>query len=416
MTRALATPGNGDAANDTTPVWILRHHSPHAITALAFVPPAARVYQDEDDDSDTEDESDEEQVASVKREGSRFLLTGDAEGCVSLTDLAVYRPIVQWQAHKQGQSVLGVQMWGDRIVTHGRDNTVKVWALPPLMTRKASFATQQESSADGSAKPSATLVHEVNALNFCRFSLLLRDGDTDALLAVPHTLESGWIDVYGLPSRKRLYTAIGKPSVPAGSTPPTGFQRAAIAMSVHLFETFGRLAIFAGYEDGTLQLWMRDTAQDAFQLKWKFKAHGESVLSTAIWLDEARRQMQVVSTGADTRIFKATLAIAAGAPRDEGVALSADAHVRITKTTLQTEKPGRACSAFLPSSQDVLVGGWDGKARLYSEASDGSLHCTQVFRYHKESVQAVAAASNVIALGSKDGRVSLWNVRSRGSA
>jgi hypothetical protein len=79
--------------------------------------------------------------------------------------------------------------------SHGRDNKLHVWKL----------SSQNLSTLGGSALAPGTLMLElgysldVNALNFCRFSLLRLDvqpqpqppsADTRALLAVPNLVES----------------------------------------------------------------------------------------------------------------------------------------------------------------------------------------------------------------------------------
>jgi hypothetical protein len=79
--------------------------------------------------------------------------------------------------------------------SHGRDNKLHVWKL----------SSQNLSTLGGSALAPGTLILElgysldVNALNFCRFSLLRLDvqpqprppsADTRALVAVPNLVES----------------------------------------------------------------------------------------------------------------------------------------------------------------------------------------------------------------------------------
>lgn len=182
-------------------------------------------------------------------------------------------------------------------------------------------------------------------------------------------------------------------------------------MSVHLFTlpATRELALYGGYEDGTLQLWILKEGSAEFTLKWKHRAHLESVLSTALAVDTDA--LRLVSTGADARVVLVTCSVREdGDGGGERVALSPTTFLHIKTETLETEKPGRACSSFLRTPTHFVVGGWDGKARVY----DLQLACTRVLRYHKESIQAAASVADVIALGSKDGRVSLW--RSGGAA
>jgi hypothetical protein len=61
--------------------------------------------------------------------------------------------------------------------------------------------------------PRQILSLDINTLNYCPFSALsLPEGTTPegVLIAVPHTVDSGYIDVFHLPSKTRIATAIGK--------------------------------------------------------------------------------------------------------------------------------------------------------------------------------------------------------------
>lgn len=121
--------------SDDAPFWILRHHSPAAITALAFLKerpartrrrsPRRTTSASSSSSSASEantSSSDEHSQPSLSSssaaprqstlpEQSRYFLIGDADGKVSLVDLASYRPVAHWQAHKSGTSILGVEDW-----------------------------------------------------------------------------------------------------------------------------------------------------------------------------------------------------------------------------------------------------------------------------------------------------------------
>jgi hypothetical protein len=54
---------------------------------------------------------------------------------------------------------------------------------------------------------------DINSLNYCPFSALpIQDKDSSEgmLIAVPHIVDSGYIDIFHFPSKKRIITAIGK--------------------------------------------------------------------------------------------------------------------------------------------------------------------------------------------------------------
>jgi hypothetical protein len=55
---------------------------------------------------------------------------------------------------------------------------------------------------------------DINSLNYCPFSALPHQIESDSeegmLIAVPHTVDSGYIDIFHFPSKSRIATAIGK--------------------------------------------------------------------------------------------------------------------------------------------------------------------------------------------------------------
>lgn len=470
MAARLAHYDDGPSSSAPHPLWILRHHSPVPVTALAFHEAAAQ--RDDEDSDDDEDATDD----------SLLLLAGDADGQVSLNSVATYRPQHFWQAHAKGSSILGVEALDDqggqyhRLVTHGRDHKIHLWrarrtsSQPRPSVKAASHAAEDQEKA---AQPELHITIEVNALNFCRFSLLYpapgQSGDT-AFIAVPHTLESGWIDVYsvdlssgGTPKAQRILTAIGKgmlspgglaagSSAASGGATSGGVSRAPITMSLHLVATEGAgLAILAGYEDGAVRLWKTKKAAHesgassgsaaadssaAWSLVWEEKVHretgechGSHVQHTRPPADPPSPHSSVLSTclSSSTDLLISTSA-------DDRLALFAQptAHPpnRSKAKVLETHKQGRSSLAMLLAAQRrrggnakedesahiFIVGGWDGRARLYRASPTADSYDAEiiaVLRYHKESVQAVALArladdAILAAVAGKDGRISLW--------
>jgi len=140
------------------------------------------------------------------------IYSGDVSGLVVITSTRSFRPLASWKAHTDG--LLGLEEWGKQVITsvcdliivqmplpyltyccplksHGRDNKLHVWKL----------SSQNSSTLGGSALAPGTLILElcysldVNALNFCRFSLLRLDvqppsADLRALVSVPNLVES----------------------------------------------------------------------------------------------------------------------------------------------------------------------------------------------------------------------------------
>lgn len=137
------------------------------------------------------------------------IYSGDASGLVVVTSTRSLRAITSWKAHTDG--LLGVQEWGQHVITfagilinhnfnahsicsHGRDNKLHVW------TR----IDEQDLSIGGSASlpglPTPMLCYslDVNALNYCRFSLMpiTYESSKKALVCIPNLVESSLV---GLP-------------------------------------------------------------------------------------------------------------------------------------------------------------------------------------------------------------------------
>ncbi|KAK0533234.1 Astra associated protein 1 Asa1 [Tilletia horrida] len=430
------------------PRWILRQHAPASIHALAF----------------------------ASASSGALLLSGDSDGRVAITDLRSYRPRALWQAHTD--IVLTVAEHAGLVVTHGRDNLLKVWR--PQGTSSAHrvdpAASSDAPAEDASATlitapasgrgvelpiaanlmaslptPECVLTFDVNALNYCPFSLLdahslglglgLGLGTASAsktsippfLLAVPHTLEAAWIDIYEMPAKRRIFEAIGRPAVIDRSNRPP------ILMSVHLFRRPSSnaaedLFLLAGYEDGSVSLRQLSPTTKSCKQLWSFKEHQESVMTTSVSPDGTF----ALSVGADDRIVKYTLFAADGQAGPS------------PPTQFRTQRQGKASIAVRHDGRVGVVGGWDGNVRIYDTSDFRSL---AVLDYHKDTVQAVAFqqptssaathsaggadeedvsdndsdsdasnsegngqrsprldGANLLACGCRDGRISLWQL------
>lgn len=262
-------------------------------------------------------------------------------------------------------------------------------------------------------EPRCVLSVNVNALNYCAYDVvLLQRRHSDALhayLAVPNTLESAWIDVYELPSGHRVVEALGR-----SDAVRDGAYRPPIVMALQMLLSENLLYIAAGYEDGGVQAWALQCDVDgaflgAASLLWSHVPLSESIMALCVAPDAT-----VLYVGADERL--ARLALTPGA--------SPEVHM--------LPRTGNACIAVRPDYRAVAIGAWDGRVRVFS--ADISLLAT--LSYHKASVYAIAFARHgdavhrldvdsedssdddeglgishrLLACGSKDGRISLWDV------
>jgi len=330
-------------------------------------------------------------------------VAGDADGRVSVTTLSTYRPIVFWQAH-QG-AVLRADAWSGYLVTHGRDHSLRVWKMPDELGSVAL------SSSMAKNLPLPTMLHEmgVNALNYCAYDMCIRNEDTptlDGWLVVPNTLESGWIDLYHVPSQQRIIESLGRQA-----DIRSGTERPAIVMALRICILRDILWIVAGYEDGVLQAWTIPVSTMEPTLVWTHKSHAESIMA----LSMSPTCDSVLSLGADYNIVRTAL------------------HQEAVPHVQRIKRPGHACASVRWDERVCVLGGWDACARVFTWPS---LEPLAKLAYHKDSIYALsfvrhdavhvlhahldessdedaeetsASRQLLLACGSKDGRISLWN-------
>lgn len=271
------------------PYWILRHHGSSSIRAL--------------------------------HHAHNLLAVGDECGCVSLVDLAVLRRRFTWTPHTD--SILTVVVVdAQHVVTHARDDTLKLWRLPSTLTALGSGDGMMSNDVghSTSSAPLPELVRDigVNALNFAKCSML------DNSLAVPNALDAAYIDIIDLTTGVRTHEAIGRPDIQHASG-----KRLPIVMSLHLLSS---QELVAGYEDGCVKKWSLHDSQ----LVWQARCHSESVMALAV--SETRFG---ISVGADDRLARFDLSTG--------------------ETTLtQTDTAGKSSTAIAPDALTFAVGAWDG--------------------------------------------------------
>ncbi|KAI9439799.1 WD-40 repeat-containing protein [Lactarius indigo] len=307
------------------------------------------------------------------------IYSGDVSGLVVITSTRSIRPLASWKAHTDG--LLGVEEWGERqVITHGRDNKLHVWRRP---SHAPSTVGGGSASSPGTLELELSYSLDVNALNFCRFSLLpIHDGQ--ALVAVPNLA-----DIWVLPSMERIHAAIGKGSLDAGSDGrgvknPTG-----IVMSVHLLPAPGAtdptpdadraLSLISSYENGSVKLWKyRNVAKErsiegiGWECVWSFKLHVESVMATALSLDRS----VALSVSADHLVGRYNLGVNPDSNDSAGA-------------VHRTKHPGNGAVAIHDEGRVCAIGGWDGRVRLFSTKSFKSLG---TLVHHKDGIQALAFA------------------------
>ncbi|KAK0670261.1 WD40-repeat-containing domain protein [Cercophora samala] len=383
------------------------------------------------------------QVAAFVRNNER-LLTGDSDGFIVAWDLTIMRPSAVWQAHTA--SILGIAGWGhDRIITHGRDNRLVVWKLTAEDEKVLSTTLPLDPASEARPKPWMLHVLEISTMNFCSFSYCPAYPENspvttadEILLAVPNTLSSESIDIFHLPSLARKHTVGFSPS----SLPDPEGQKNGMAMSLSLFHhpTTSHLTLVAGYERGLAAVYQLDPNTSKWATTYQSNPHTQPILS----LDVSPDKSFFFSSGADAIIAKHPIP---PCPPSSGMIQDP---IRI----VNTKHSGQQSLRVRSDSLIFATAGWDSMVRVYSVKTMKEL---AVLKWHQQGCYAVAfAAVNLpqetskpdnttpeesgstskeitpipklvemtvkekrlhqaktahwLAAGSKDGRVSLWDV------
>jgi WD40 repeat protein len=320
---------------------------------------------------------------------------------------------------------------------HGRDNKLFVWQLRD--SDEAEFSKLLPIEDTTSHRKQPWLLHslDVNALNFCSFAMCQmpitpstpteptsspspdqqRPPQPSILIAVPG-VQDGLINVTALPSETRYAT------IPPPKDTSTGMLMAVSLLSQPTNPTAtSPILVAAGYESGHVALWHRkhDPAkgEETWQTLYLSKPHSQPVLSLSI----APTLGCFFSSSAD--------AIVAKHPLDGNSE---------TKT-LQTKHAGQQSLVVRGDGKIFATAGWDGRVRVYAAAK--GMRELAVLKWHKEGCYAVdfaeildgggktdgddegepartltvsqqrlarSKATHWLAAGSKDGRVSLWDI------
>ncbi|KAL2810720.1 WD40 repeat-like protein [Aspergillus granulosus] len=344
------------------------------------------------------------------------LVSGDADGWIVVWDLVFKRPVTVWKAHEGAVlEVKGFMLGTGRlteIFTHGRDHKLRVWRFRVQDEEILSKTLPVEGKATTS-QTQPWLIHSlpVNALNFCAFSMLSLttnptqppsppDSETKdsippscALIAVPNALDSGAIDLFHLPGERRICTIPTDPAVKTG-----------MVMAVHLLSpsssSTNDLYVAAAYEDGQVMLFgcrgalarkeLTNGAASGGPWKWdKLYAshpHSQPVLS----IDVSPSGEYFLSSSADAMLVRHPI------PRS-GMSVSSETPSK----SVHTKHAGQQGLRIRHDGKIFATAGWDSRVRVYSAKTMKEL---AVLKWHKEGCYCVAFA-DILAQSPTDGPV-----------
>ncbi|KAK4935848.1 Astra associated protein 1 Asa1 [Elasticomyces elasticus] len=304
---------------------------------------------------------------------NKYLASGDSEGWLVIWSLATKRPTAVWKAHEG--ALMAIRPWGHhRLVTHGRDHKLRVWHA--RTEDLAGLGTSLPNDGATLDQPQPWLLHSlsVSALNFCAFSIcdesvppLPDQGPVPQLIASPNGLDSGGIDIFQLPSERRVS------QLQSDKDSPTG-----MVMAVSLFRdpSSSRLVLISGYEDGSIMVHCRDGSLDVdkpWQKVTTSKPHSQPVLS----LDVSPSREHFVTSGADATIAKFTLK------------LSDISEARNPEKSVNTKHAGQQGLSYRSDGKILATAGWDGRVRVYSAKTLKEL---AVLKWHTLGCYATAFA------------------------
>ncbi|KAK4159253.1 WD40-repeat-containing domain protein [Cladorrhinum sp. PSN259] len=300
------------------------------------------------------------------------LFTGDSEGFVVAWDLTIMRPKAVWQAHTN--AILGIAGWGsDRIITHGRDNKLVVWKL--AKDDEAQLSTTLPLDPCGSPRPQPWILHmlEVNTMNFCSFSYCPASTDlSEILVAVPNTLASEAIDIFHLPSQQRVHTV----KVSEGKN--------GMVMAVSLFHQSGdTLTLIAGFENGLCAVAQLDARNNTWVVKYQNTSHTQPILS----LDVSPAKDYFLTSGADAVIARHPI------PQPSSSNPSSSGMIQTEPLKkINTKHAGQQSLRIRSDNLIFTTAGWDSKIRVYSVKT---LKEVAVLKWHQVGCYA-AAFSEII--------------------
>jgi WD40 repeat protein len=291
--------------------------------------------------------------------GNSRLLSGDADGVIVLWDTTIKRPKAVWKGHAGG--ILGFSVWADdKIISHGRDGKLNVWQLRATDEDGLSTELPVEQAVERDWKQ-PWLLHslQVHTLNFCAFAMCEIEDGNGILVATPAANE-GFTVIHELPLEK------AKHLVPPAETGKTG-----LVMALRMTLLDGVLHVVTGYESGLTSVQrLKSGTEHNWETISVCKPHTQPILS----LDISPNSAVYFTSGAD-----AVIAMSSLRPSHEREPLKTDA----------TKHSGQQGLTVRSDGKIFATAGWDGRMRVYSAKS---LKEVAVLKWHKEGCYTVAFA------------------------
>jgi WD40 repeat protein len=261
--------------------------------------------------------------------------------------------------------------------SHGRDGTLEVWQLRASEEDTFSIVLPVEGETVHRKEPWLLHSLEVNTLNFCAFAMCDADSlristptaepqSKSLLVAVPGTRE-GYVDVFSLPSERRIH-----------SIPPAEEGKTGMVMAVKILHLNSTLYLIVGTESGLTSVQKLNSNSNQWETTYVSKPHTQPVLSLDI---VPTTSFLTTASALDIRYFTSSA--------DALITLNPIQKLIENKPlkTLQSKHSGQQSLTARSDGKIFATGGWDGRVRVYSAKSLKEL---AVLKWHKEGVYSVA--------------------------
>lgn len=295
--------------------------------------------------------------------------------------------------------------------SHGRDHTLRVWRLNAKDEEFLDKTLPVDEQGSSQERNEPWLIHSltVNALNFCAFALCFmapkvfqetgqpsssQSGNggskrcaSQMLLGVPNALNTGGIDIFHIPSERRLSVIPPDPSINTGMV---------MALNV-FFSSRDDLYVVSGYEDGSVMVHLRhgqiqdhDIAnQGERQQNWEWKRmymnkqHTQPVLSLDVC---PVTRTYFLTSSADALIVKHPIPEPPQQQPQRGPVSSSE---QLPMKVVNTKHAGQQGLKTRSDAKIFATAGWDSRNRVYSCKTMKEL---AVLKWHKEGCYAIALA------------------------
>jgi ASTRA-associated protein 1 len=348
-----------------------------------------------------------------------YLASGDSDGWLILWSLASKRAAAVWKAHVGGVSTIFA--WGmEQLITHGRDHKLIVWQLPKDLATLSK--TLPAASASGEVpRPWITHVMDMSALNFCSFAAApgssAQDQQQSLLIANPNGLDNGGVDIFSLPSQRRVLQIRSENTVNTGMV---------MSLALVCSETPDSMVLLAGYEDGRVGIYKLSRTETGLQSQRLsiLNAHSQPVLSLVVAPD----LKSFFTTSADAQIVQFSLIV-------DSSNISSN-----RQRSIDTKHSGQQGLSIRSDGKLFATAGWDSRIRVYSMKTMKELavlkwHATGCFSTAfadltvlsqltdrqaaadetaldviRQERSIKAQTTHWLAAGGKDGKISLWDI------